>query len=574
MKKFLIGLFAGILLAGLTVLVLFFAIIRAGERRPSVVDGSTLVLNLEGEIPEQPPMSVPLPFLESREPVTVRDIWGILRKAAVDSRIKAIVLIPQDLGAGWAKLQEIRDGLVKFKKSGKPVVAYLRRPGSREYYVATAADRIYMSKEDLLNVKGIRAELVFLKGTLDKIGVDVEIEHAGKYKDAGDMFTRKSMTPETREVLDSVLDQLYGSFLKTVADGRRMDVERVKALVDQGPFLGSKAKQERLVDDLIFEDEMYDDLKTRLGQKEMKKLSYRDYLRAPAASLGLDSGPRVALLVGEGAILSGEESSFGDQGSLYSRTFIATVRQVAADDSIKGVILRINSPGGDAIASDEMLHEVKLLSKKKPTVISMSDMAASGGYYIAMTGDRVLAYPDTFTGSIGVIFGKVNLRGLYEKLGVQKEFLTRGRFADIDSDYKPLTEAGREKLREGIDEVYRNFLDIVAAGRSRKVEAIRPLAEGRVWTGEQALSNGLVDELGGIDRAIEVVKQRAGIAPDAGIRLITYPPKRSLLSYLLEQRTELSAVGSELRGLLKGVDPRVLLRGGMLKLAPYIIHAE
>ncbi|MCW5979494.1 MAG: signal peptide peptidase SppA [Bryobacteraceae bacterium] len=571
MKKFLIGLLAGILLTILTIFVVFFAIFKAGERRPVVADASTLVLNLEGPIPEQPPITVPLPFFQAREPMTVRDVWEVLRRASVDPRIKAAVLAPQDVGAGWGKLQEIRDGLLKFKESGKPLVAFLRRPGSREYYLATAADQVYMSTEDVLNVKGIRAELIFLKNTLDKIGVEMEIEHAGKYKDAGDMFTRGSMSPETREVLNSVLDQLFGGFIKSVAEGRRMDDQKVKALIDQGPFLASKAKQDGLVDDLTFEDQVYEHLKTRLNQSEIRKISYRDYLRAPIS--GFDSGPRIALLVGEGAIMSGEESGFGDEGVLYSRSFISTVRRVAADGGIRGVVLRVNSPGGDALASDEMLHEIKQLAGKKPLVISMSDLAASGGYYIAMSGDRVLAYPDTFTGSIGVIYGKANLRGLYDKLGVQKEYLTRGRFADIDSDYKPLSEAGRAKLREGVDEVYRGFLRVVAEGRRRQVEEVRPLAEGRVWTGEQARANGLIDELGGLDRAVELVKEKAGIAPDVQVRLVTYPPKRSLLSYFMEQRPEVSAL-ARFRELINGVDPRVLIRGGMLRLAPYTIHVE
>ena len=464
--------------------------------------------------------------------------------------------------------------MLKFKKSGKPLVAFLRRPGGREYYLATAADRIYISKEDVLYVKGIRAELMFLKKTLDKVGVDMEIEHAGKYKDAGDMFTRTSSTPETREVMDAVLDQLYGGFLKTVAEARHMNVSQVKALIDEGPFLAAKAKTSGLVDDLVFEDKVYDELKGRLGQSEIRKVSYRDYQRVPASSLKLDTGPRIALLVGEGAILSGDQSGFGEDAALYSRPFIRTVRRVASDDGIKGVILRVNSPGGDSLASDEMLHELKLLSRKKPLIVSMSDLAASGGYYISMTGDRVLAYPDTLTGSIGVIFGKANLKGLYDKLGVQKELLTRGRFADIDSDYTPLSDAGRTKLREGIEAVYQGFLQIVADGRKRKVEAIRPLAEGRVWTGEQARGNGLVDEFGGLDRSIEVLKQKAGIAADVKVQLVTYPPKRSLLSYLLEQQSEVSALAAEVRNLTGGVNPRTLLQGGMLKLAPYTIHIE
>ena len=574
MKKFLIGLAAGVLLAALTGVVLLFALLRVGERRPSVSEGSTLVLELEGAIPEQSPMRFPIPLLESRTPVTVHEVWDLLRKAATDSRIEAVALFPRGVGAGWGRLQEIRGSLLKFRKSGKPLVAFLRNPGGREYYLATAADHIYMAREDFLNVKGLRAELVFLRGTLDKLGVQLEVEHAGRYKDAADMLTRTSMSPETREVLNSVLDQLYGDFLRVVAEARGMDVEQVRTTLDEGPFLAAQARDTGLVDELLFEDEAFERLRERLGQRKIRKLPHRDYLKVPAASAGLGSGSRIALVVGEGSIIGGGgEDGFWEKGMLRCRSFIRVLRKVGGDERIKGVILRINSPGGDAVASDEILREVQLLREKKPMVISMSDTAASGGYYIAMTGDAIVAYPSTFTGSIGVIYGKLNLRGLYDKLGIRKQSLTRGRFADIDSDYKPLSGPARAKLREGIDAVYDGFLNRVAEGRNRRLEEIEPLAEGRVWLGTQAHENGLVDELGGLDRAIELVKEKAGIPPEEEIRLVSYPRKRSLFQYLFEQSEE-PLIESELRTLLNGLYVGVLQQGGILKLMPYAINVQ
>ena len=208
-----------------------------------------------------------------------------------------------------------------------------------------------------------------------------------------------------------------------------------------------------------------------------------------------------------------------------------------------------------------------------PIVVSMSDVAASGGYYIAMTGDPVLAYPNTVTGSIGVIYGKVNLRGLYDKLGIQKQYLTRGRFADIDTDYRPLSEEGREKLREGIDETYRNFLEVVSDGRSRDVEEIAPIAEGRTWMGLQALENGLVDELGGLDRAVELIKEKAEIPPSEDVRVITYPRRRSLVEYLFLER-EVSLIDRQIRELLGGLDLRVFEGGRVLRLMPFTVEIE
>ncbi len=572
MKKFLIGLVAGLLLAGLAIVVFAFSLLRFGERRPVIADGSTLVLELGGDAPERAPVEIPLAMFQAATPLTVIEVWDILRKAAADPRIRAVVVEPLATTAGWGKIEEFRESLVRFKRSNKPLIAFLRNPGLRQYYLATAADKIYVTGEDLLDLKGLRAELMFLRGTLDKLGVRFEVEHAGRYKDAADMFTRTGTTPETREVMNSVLDHLYGHLVDTIARSRKLTPEKVRAALDDGPLLAEKAKAAGLVDGLLFHGEVYEQLRRQIGQSGIRNVSTRDYARIPASTLGLEGDARIAVLIGEGMILRGA----GDVGSLdddaiVSGPFNRLIRQVAAEPGIRGVIARIDSPGGDAIASDEILHELKALSRRKPMVISMSDTAASGGYYISMTGDPVVAYPHTLTGSIGVIYGKLNLRGLYDKLGVQKEILMRGQNADIDSDYRPLTDAGRKKLREGIENVYRSFLDRVAEGRRKKREEIAPLAEGRVWLGAQAKNNGLVDELGGLDRAIELVKKKAGIGPEEKIRLVIYPGKRSIFDHLFGRREE-PLVEAKIRHLLGGLDLRLWRQGGMMRLAPYTIQ--
>ncbi len=563
MKKFLAGLAAGMLLAGIAIVVVSFTMVRLGERRPSVPDGATLFLRLEDSLPERPPMEIPLFGPPAR--ATVRDTWEALRAAAEDSRVRALVLMPRGVDAGWGKLDEVRQGIAAFKKSGKPVIAFLRNPGTREYYLATAAGQIYMPPEDFLEVKGLRAELMFLRGGLDKLGVEFEIEHAGKYKDAGDMFTRTSMTPETREVLNAILDQLYGRMVSTIAGARGKSPEEVRALIDQGPFTPPRAKAAGLVDDLLFEDQALDALKQRLGQKELKKITHLDYGRALRAD-----GKRIALIAGQGAILRGRGTGFGEEDGIRSEDFIKLLRQAGEDKSIRGAIVRVDSPGGDALASDDILREMKLLSKKKPLVISMSDVAASGGYYIAMTGDPVLAYPDTVTGSIGVLYGKLNLRGLYDKLGIRKESITRGRFAALDSDYQPLGPEGRAKLRESIEHVYATFLARVAEGRKKQPEAVRPLAEGRVWMGEQAKERGLVDALGGLDAAVEMIRERAGIGKDEKVRLVAYPGRRGLLDYLASRQSP-SFLEERAARLLEGFDLRLWSGGGLMRVMPYVV---
>jgi protease-4 len=574
MAKFLIGVLTGIILVGLFLVIAVFALAHMRERPPAVADGSTLVLDLEGEIPERAPVEFPIPFLQRRTPLTVADVWATLRKATADGRIRAIIFEPHDLAVGWGKLEEIRADLENFRKSGKPIYAYLKTPGAREYYLATAASRVYMESEDELNLKGMRFELMYFKKTLDKLGVQVEIEHAGKYKDFGDMFTRTSMSPETKEVLNSIIDELYGNLVKRIAEARKRGVDEIRATIDQGPFLSPQAREKGLIDGLLYEDQMLDEVKSKLNAGDLKKVSFRDYLKVPVPASGLDGKQQIALVTGEGGISRGDSGSdFSGDSGIGSEEFVKLLRRVGADRDIKGVIVRVDSPGGEVFASDAIWREMNLLSKKKPMVISMSDTAASGGYYIAMTGDPVVAYPGTFTGSIGVVFGKANLHGLYDKLGVNKELLSRGRFAEIDSDYQPLSPAGREKLRSAMDDNYRSFVTKVAEARRRKFDQIEPLAQGRVWLGSQAKANGLVDELGGLDRALDLVKEKAKIPKSQRVSLVVYPPKRSVFDILFGQVAE-SAMESRLGGLLKGWQLRLWARGGMMRLMPYTIEVR
>ncbi len=573
MKKFALGFVIGLLCAGLLALVIGAAAMRfSSDRIPVVADVSTLVLHLEGELPEQPPVSIPIPFLEEQQPMTMIETWQLLRKAAVDSRIKAIVLEPRDLQVGWAKLEELRAEILAFRKTGKPVYAYLRGAGTKEYYVATAADRVFMSPEDELDVKGLRAELMFVKGTLDKLGVGLEFEHVGKYKDAPDMFTKTAPSPETLEVENQILDQYYGDIINVIAEGRKKQPEAVRTLIDDGPFVGKSALDGGLVDALLFEDEMYGQLKDAAKLETIKKISERDYAKVEVA--GVDGKTKIAYIVGQGEITRGGSNDSVSSDGITATGLVKLMRQVENDASIKGVILRIDSPGGDGIASDDILHEAKVLSSKKPTIISMGDLAASGGYFIAMTGDPVVAYPNTLTGSIGVFFGKVNMRGLFDKIGLSTYTLKRGRFADIDTTTAPLTDEQRAKLRREIETFYKGFVDRVAAGRKKPYDTVEPLAQGRVWLGTQAKQNGLVDELGGLDRAIEMVRDRAKMSSSEKIVLVTYPPKRSVWDVLLNRTDETSQMESLVRPIIGKLPLRALTHGGIMRLMPFAINVK
>jgi len=574
MGKFFIGLATGVLLVFVSFVLLFFVLLWFREKPPVIADNSVLVLRLEGEIPEKPPVELPWFLGAVRPSITVINIWTALRMAAADSHIRAVVLEPRGLSAGWAKLEEIRSDLEKFRKSGKPVYAYLRTPGTREYYVALGADRIYLGPAEPLYLKGLRAELMYFKKTLDKLGVSVDVEHAGKYKDFGDMFTRPDMSPETREVISSLVDDLYGNLVTRISAARKMSADEVRAVVDQGPFTASRALKAGLVDELRFEDQMWGALKDRLHAGEPVRVSIDKYVKVPPDTVGLKGKSRVAMLVGEGEILRG---SFSDDGSaesnLTSFGFDKLLRQVANDSTIKGVIVRIDSPGGDAMASDEIWREMNLLSKKKPMVISMADVAASGGYYMAMTGDPIVAYAQTETGSIGVVFGKPNLHGLYDKLGITKDAIQRGKHADIESDYNSLTPDEREILQQGIDESYKDFVTKVATARRRSFNEIEPLAQGRVWMGSQAKARGLVDELGGLDVAIDLVKKKAGIASSEQLSLVVYPPRRSLLEVLMGRAPD-SMSESRLKQVFGRAPFQAWIQGGFLRMIPYWVEVR
>ena len=333
MKNFLLGIFAGIVLCVLTVFILVFVAVRAaasfGERAPTVSDRSTLIFKLEGDVPERPSTEIPIPLFQDQSPITVTQVWETFRKAAADSRIKAIIFEPQDLSIGWARLEEIHDEIVSFKKSGKPIITFLRGPGTREFYLASATDRIFLMPEDTLDLKGLRVESVYLKNTLDKLGIKMDVVHAGKYKDAGDIFTQTSMTPETREVLNDVLDQYYGNLIDTIAEGRKKPPEEVRSLIDQGPFMGQQAQSNGLVDALGYENDVARYLEGKLNQGDLNRLSVRSYLKAPVSSMASAGARRIALVVGDGDITRGSlEGGLSNEQGITSVGYVKLLKHV------------------------------------------------------------------------------------------------------------------------------------------------------------------------------------------------------------------------------------------------------
>jgi protease IV len=511
-------------------------------------------------------------------PPTVRSLVDALRKAKIDSRISSVVIRPTGTAAMWAKVQEVRDAIVDFKDSSKPIVAYLEFGGEQEFFLASACDKVFLMPTSSLDLTGLASYELFLRGALDKIGAFPDALHIGDYKTASNVFTEHTYTPAHREMAASLNSDLYGQLVRGLADGRHKSEEEIRALIDHGPFLPEDAVRAGLVDDLAYEDEIDD--KVQLSGGTPHFLEQGDYRSVTTASLGLDRGQRIAVIYAIGLISSGQSSYDSPQGQVAgSDTLVDYLRKARADRTIKAIVLRIDSPGGSAIASDVIWREVLLTRNVKPVIASMSDVAASGGYYIAMPASAIVAQPATLTGSIGVVMIKYVIDGTLKKLGLNMEHVQEGRYADLYSPVRPFSPDERAKVEEQMQATYDAFVEKAAAGRNTTPEKIDAIAQGRVWTGRQAKQLGLIDELGGLERAIALAKERAKIPQDAGVEIVVYPPRKSIYEIVANpfgRSDGASAIGALLglkdpKGLQTLMAPiRVFRRGEPLALMPNV----
>jgi protease IV len=516
------------------VLVAIIAIVLLAESlgKPQVETNSVLVLNVSGSLPDYVPEDQFARALGMGQGQSFTSLLTQLRKAKVDDRIGAVLLDINFPGIGWGKADELRDAIKDFKTSGKPIYAFLELGMNREYYIATAAEKIFVPPSGDLYVNGFAAEAMFYKGSLDKLGIEADVIQIGpKYKNAPDQYTRKEMGEGQREVMNAVLDEYFSRFTGGIAEARKKSVEDVKSMIDNAPYNARQAKELGLIDETFYMEQAYDELKNRLGYKAADKLrtvrgsEYRD---VPSDSLGLNNGERVAVIYASGAINIGKSNDSPFGGSMVgSDTVVAAVNEAANDDSIKAIVLRVDSPGGSALASDLMWYALEQAKAKKPVVVSMSDVAASGGYYIACNADKIVAEPSTITGSIGVFMGKPVVRGFYDWLGISNEYVMRGKNAGIFRETEKWTPEERTKMEEGANNIYfNNFLPKVAAGRKMDQERANSLGQGRVWTGTQAKENGLIDEFGGLEKAIDIAKQLANLPGDKDVRRVVLPAPR------------------------------------------------
>jgi protease-4 len=560
-------------IVGIVLMVLLVA------RGPVVPASATLVLRPGGELQEVPPDDVVGQVL-GRDVKTVHGFIDNLRKAKRDPRIRSVLLMPSTLSLPfWAKVQELRDAIVDFRESGKTVVAFLEYGGDREYYLASAADRVYLLPTSPLDLTGVASYEIFLRGALDKIGAYPDFLHIGDYKTAVNQLTEKGFTPAHREMAESLNRDMYEQLIHGIAQSRKKTEQEVRTLIDQGPFVPEEALRHGLVDDLAYEDQLDDRVpELRDGSREVRRFEGSDYQRVRAD--GIRPGARIAVLYAVGTIVSGKSAFDPINGSVVgSETIVEQIRRVRDDESIRAIVLRIDSPGGSSIASDVIWRELMITrdqNRSRPLIVSMSDLAASGGYYIAMPAQVIVAHPATLTGSIGIYTGKFALGGTMEKIGVTTGKVTSGQNADIYSPFEPFSPAQRARVQDYMQGFYENFVEKAAESRKKTPEQIDAVAQGRVWTGRQAREHGLVDELGGLDKAVSIAKARAGIDAGEEVELVVYPPRRSIYEALTEQfgarasGWSLLANRAEQQALAALTAPaRLFRRGEPLALMPF-----
>jgi protease-4 len=509
----------------LVVGVLLLSLLFGGPTSPTIEPGSTLVIELEGGYVEAPRAPLVARLLgERRQPFAA--LLSTLAMAARDDRLSGVVLVVRPLGLGWGKAGELRGAIARLREAGRKTTAILdiaSFSASREYFVASAADEVFVVPGGAVPVVGLAAEYFFLGGLWQKLGVEFEVGKAGKYKSAVESYAGTGMSPPSREMANSLLDSTFEAFVGGIAESRGMEAAQVHAAIDSGPMLPAELEQHGLVDGTLYIDEVLD----RAGGEIVRESTY---VQIDPAELGFAPVARVALVYGTGTVVQGRgDRSPGGPPVFASQTVSEAILEAADDASIDAIILRIDSPGGSALAAEQIWRAIgRARQKDKPIVASFSDLAASGGYYVAVAADSIVSTGGALTGSIGVFALRPVLGSALEKLGVGLESMTRGRYADFLLAGEPLSEGARSRLQAIVLDTYRIFVERVADGRELTAAQVDAIGQGRVWTGRQALEIGLVDEIGGLHTAVDHVRKALDLAEKADVALIPFPAPRSL----------------------------------------------
>ncbi len=523
-------------------LEVWFGRVGAGAHGLSPLDGSTAPVALAYARSERPARRLmgggkqvpefefdksfpyqPVGSILSRAGESYTSLLFRMERAVEDPDVAGILLKLDATPFSMAQIEELRTLMADARAHGKPVVAYLDRASSNSaYLLATSADRVYLHPAGGIDLVGLSAEIQYFRGAFDLVGVEPQFAKRSKYKSAPEGYTDYGASPAAKEQMDALLDDLHGHFVDHVAKDRQRTPEQVQRLLDNGPYSAREAEDKGLVDGLCYEDE----LPKRLDPLLPKGFDFDDSYATELGVPGWKARHEVALIYVTGAIVSGPSSPpglFGGGWTAGSETVTRQLQRAAAEDSVKAVVLRVDSPGGSAFASDEIWRAVELVKLRgKPVIVSMGGVAASGGYYVSAGADAIFAEPTTITGSIGVYSGKFSIGGLYEKLGITTELYTRGRNAGMYATSRPMDEVEFAAMDRMVGETYNQFKERVAEGRGLSEEEVEAVAQGRVWSGQDALEQGLVDELGGLRSAIERAELEAGIPSRADVGLVTY----------------------------------------------------
>lgn len=541
MKQFFKYVFAtvtGVVISFFLLFLIGLAIIAGlvssfeSDKSVDVKSNSVLHIDLSQTITERTTKSpfdeLDIPGMSGGKNIGLNDIIAGIEGAKTDDRIKGIYLDISSVSASFATLQEIRDALTDFKSSEKFILAYSEYYTQKAYYLASTADKVYLNPEGLIDFRGMASNHMFLKGTLDKLGIEAQVIKVGTYKSAVEPLIQDKMSEANREQVTSFVGDIYNHYLHQIADSRNIAKDSLFAIADELKVRDAQsAVDHKLADSLKYKDEVLDEIRTLLDIEKdtnINSVSLTKYSPDKKKSTAKD---RIAVIYAVGDIMSGE----GTDEQIGSERISRAIRKVRTDDKVKAVVLRVNSPGGSALASDVIWREVALTKQEKPIIVSMGDVAASGGYYIACAADSIIAQPNTITGSIGV-FGVIpNLKDFFNnKLGITFDEVKTGRYADLGNVNRPLTADERAIIQHEVNKIYRTFIEKVAEGRGLSPEKVDSIGQGRVWTGNQAVSIGLVDRLGSLDDAIQAAARKAGLED---YRIVNYPSLKDPLQELL-----------------------------------------
>jgi protease-4 len=544
--------------------IMFVAGIAAmgGDKAPpSVEKGAYLVFDLSTNLSDASP-AIDLGSVGGHDDsLQVRTATRALLAAAKDDRIAGVFIAgdlkPAQFGSGYAALEEVRAALEIFKSSGKPIRAYLTQSTTKGYYLASTATELAMDPYGLLLMPGLSSEPMYYAGAFEKYGVGVQVTRVGKYKSAIEPFTRQDMSPESREQMKKLLDDVWAGVVGDIAVSRKLATNDIQAVVDtEGLIRADAAKAARLVDRVAYRDEIFDELKEKTGRRgskqPFKQILINDYARLTKENAASASGSsKIAVVYAEGEIVDGE----GDLGEVGGSKFSRELRKLRQDSDVKAVVLRVNSPGGSATASETIQREVRLMKKVKPIVVSMGTYAASGGYWIAAYGDRIFAEPTTITGSIGVFGVQFDVKKLANNFGLTFDSVKTGKFADAVTISRPKTEDEMAVFQRLVDWIYGEFVAKVAEGRNLDKGEVERIAQGRVWSGAEAKKLGLVDEIGGLEAAIAHAAQKANLGNS--YKVVEVPRSKELFEAIQEILDKVRPGNARARGLTHQIAARI-----------------